>query len=138
MQWPWIAATVGQRSSASRWKRLLAAADRVGDRAFLVEGLEFLDVRAGDEAGRLGRADDQALGRVEGEALEDRVQFEQHSCESVFTLCPARSKLSTTMPSAAVSARQCEKRRPSRPASMATIREGGFGEYGAVYHPGGI
>jgi hypothetical protein len=59
-------------------EHLLPAPERVGDRALRVEGLEFADVGPGDEAGRLGRTDDQAFRRVQGEALDDGVEFQQH------------------------------------------------------------
>lgn len=59
-------------------EHLLAAAQCIADRAFRVERGELADVGAGDETGELGRTDDQALGRIEREAFEDRVEFEQH------------------------------------------------------------
>ena len=58
-------------------EHLLPAPERVGDRALRVEVLEFADVGAGDEAGRLRRPDDQALRRVQREAFDDAVEFEQ-------------------------------------------------------------
>ena len=57
---------------------LLPATDRIADRAFLVEGLEFADVGAGDEALGLGRADHQAPGRIQRQALYQRFEFDQY------------------------------------------------------------
>ena len=56
----------------------LAAADRIVDGALAVELLEFLQVRAGDEAAGLGRAQHHALGRIDGQAFQDVGQFDQH------------------------------------------------------------
>jgi hypothetical protein len=56
----------------------LAAADRIVDGAAAVEFLEFLQVRAGDEAGLLRRLDHHALGRVQRDAFEQVAQFQQH------------------------------------------------------------
>src|SRR3546814_12336485 len=59
-------------------ERLLAAADRVADRALRVEFGEFADVGAGDEALRLARTQHQPLRRVQREPLEQRLQPDQH------------------------------------------------------------
>ena len=59
-------------------ERGLAAADRVVDRALAVVLLEFLQVGAGDEARRLGRADHHALGRIDGDAFQQVAQLDQH------------------------------------------------------------
>ena len=56
----------------------LAAADRITHHALLVEGLEFLDVGAGNEPLVLARPDDEALGRVDGDPFQQAVQFDQH------------------------------------------------------------
>jgi len=56
----------------------LATADRVIDGAAAVELLEFLQVRPGDEAGRLDRLDHHRLGRVHRDPLDQVAQFEQH------------------------------------------------------------
>ncbi len=56
----------------------LATADRVVHGAAAVELLELLQVRPGDEAGLLQRLDDHALGRVQGDALEQVAQLQQH------------------------------------------------------------
>ncbi|MNV22254.1 hypothetical protein D3C71_1132200 [compost metagenome] len=58
--------------------RALATADRVVDGAAAVEFLEFLQVRPGDEAGRLDRLDHHRLGRVHRDPLDQVAQFEQH------------------------------------------------------------
>src|SRR3546814_4086067 len=57
---------------------VLAAADRVADRALRVEFGEFADVGAGDEALRLARTQHQPLWRVQREPLEQRLQLDQH------------------------------------------------------------
>src|SRR3546814_9075757 len=59
-------------------ERLLAAADRVADRALRVEFGEFADVGAGDEALRLARTQHQPLWRVQREPPEQRLQLDQH------------------------------------------------------------
>src|SRR3546814_2561986 len=65
-------------------ERLLAAADRVADRALRVEFGDFADVGAGDEALRLARTQHQPLRRVQREPLEQRPQLdrsEEHTSE---------------------------------------------------------
>src|SRR5690606_32489806 len=57
---------------------LLAAADGVADRALGIELGELADVRAGDEALGLARAQHQAPGRVHGQALDQRLELDQH------------------------------------------------------------
>src|SRR5690606_4681625 len=59
-------------------ERLLAAADGVADRALAVELGELADVGAGDEALVLGRTQDQGPGRIQGQPLEQRFEFDQH------------------------------------------------------------
>lgn len=56
----------------------LAATDRVVDGAATVEFLELLQVGTGNEAGLLQRLDHHALGRVQGDALKQVAQFQQH------------------------------------------------------------
>src|SRR5690606_26215499 len=59
-------------------ERLLAAADGVADRALAVELGELADVGAGDEALVLGRAQHKPLGRIQGQAFEQGLEFDQH------------------------------------------------------------
>jgi hypothetical protein len=56
----------------------LATTDRIVDRATPVEFLELLEVGTGDETGLLGRLDHHALRRVDGDALDQVAQLQQH------------------------------------------------------------
>ena len=67
----------------------LAAADRVVDGALAIELLEFLQVSTGDKAGRLGRADHHALGRINGDAFNQVAQLDQN----ILRQCIDRSAL---------------------------------------------
>src|SRR5690606_2780518 len=57
---------------------LLPALERTGDGPLLIECLELLDVGTGNEAGVLRRAEHDALGRIDGNALQQGVQLDKH------------------------------------------------------------
>src|SRR5690606_27834554 len=59
-------------------ERLLAAADRVTDRALGVELGELANVGAGNEAPGLARAQHEPFRRIQREALEQGLQLDQH------------------------------------------------------------
>ncbi len=59
-------------------EHLLAAEQRVLDRAAGVELPEFPDVGAGDEARWLAGTEHHALGRIDGQAFQDVGEFDQH------------------------------------------------------------
>jgi hypothetical protein len=84
MQKPWIAATVGQGSSASfwnvAWPRRIASLTVPGGRF-----LEFLQVGAGDEAGCFGRRITTPLGGSIADALDQVAQFQQHVLRHALT-----------------------------------------------------
>jgi hypothetical protein len=56
----------------------LATGDRIADRALHIELLELLQVGTGNEAGGLGRSDHHRPWRIDGDALDQRIQFQQH------------------------------------------------------------
>ncbi len=57
---------------------LLAATDGIVGSAARVEFAELADIGTGDEPAWLQRADHDALGRIQRDAFQQRVQFQQH------------------------------------------------------------
>ena len=95
-----------RREALERVPAALDERDRAGD--VVARSPEFVDVGAGDEAVRLARRDDEALGGSRSSSVERLVQFGEHrGAERVGRSRPALSNVSRARPSASRVRVQC-------------------------------
>src|SRR5690606_19500139 len=132
MQKPWIAATVGQRSAASCWN---ACGPRRIESPIVPLASNSANSRMSAPAMKplaLPERSTSPFGGSSASRSSSASSSISTSWAKVLTDSPARSNVSTTMPSSRCSACQWLKRSPSSPAIMGMVR---YGAWGGRYHP---